>query len=392
MAKDERRDKRIPIGLKVRFKSATIAEFIEQYSRDLSRGGIFIRADSPMPIGTLIKFDICLKDEKSLIQGVGRVVWRRDENVSDDAPAGMGIKFIKLDEASRTNLDIIMNEAQVGEGKPPGEAPLIVETRGEEGAGGEAGPIEPVRPQGVPKGAKRTIIGMGPSSPHVSGAPESPSSPAEAEKSGREAAPVGEAAGAEASLRGGDFLADISNAIDNALGSSESSPPVAATPAKEPEAAVAPGEAGAAPAEAKAPEAQPAEPVKEPADAAAAVPEKAPSEPVKIEAKEAPKGAERRDEAPAKGKHVDSAAVRIGADTRTRRGVPPIVWLLLLAGAAGAIYYFGFYAPGQEQGEEPVGRDVTPEPPKPKPEPPKPEPPKPEPPKPTGGIEEDPYG
>ena len=30
MTKDERRDKRIPIGLKVRFKSATIAEFIER--------------------------------------------------------------------------------------------------------------------------------------------------------------------------------------------------------------------------------------------------------------------------------------------------------------------------------------------------------------------------
>ena len=35
---DTRKDKRAPISLKVRFKSATLDEFIEQYSGDISRG------------------------------------------------------------------------------------------------------------------------------------------------------------------------------------------------------------------------------------------------------------------------------------------------------------------------------------------------------------------
>ena len=51
---DTRKDKRAPISLKVRFKSATVDEFIEQYSKDISKGGIFIKSNKnspPMSIG-----------------------------------------------------------------------------------------------------------------------------------------------------------------------------------------------------------------------------------------------------------------------------------------------------------------------------------------------------
>ena len=98
---DTRKDKRAPISLKVRFKSATLDEFIEQYSVDISRGGIFIKSKSPMSVGTLLKFEFQLKDESRLIHGVGRVVWRRDESDAGEDPPGMGIKFIKMDPESR---------------------------------------------------------------------------------------------------------------------------------------------------------------------------------------------------------------------------------------------------------------------------------------------------
>ena len=41
---DTRKDKRAPLSLKVRFKSATVDEFIEQYATDISRGGIYIKS------------------------------------------------------------------------------------------------------------------------------------------------------------------------------------------------------------------------------------------------------------------------------------------------------------------------------------------------------------
>ena len=140
--KNERRDQRVPLGIKIRYKSATVSEFLEQHSRDVSKGGVFIRTDRPMPAGTLIKFDFRLSDERSLIQGVGRVVWRRDEPIDDNQPAGMGIKFIKLDESSRQNLDHILKERVVGGDTKPSDAPTV-ETMDKQPSA-EPEPITPV--------------------------------------------------------------------------------------------------------------------------------------------------------------------------------------------------------------------------------------------------------
>ncbi|MFK8001777.1 MAG: TIGR02266 family protein [Polyangiales bacterium] len=108
---DTRKDKRAPLSLKVRFKSATLDEFVEQYSYDISRGGIFIKSKKPMKVGTLLKFEFQLKDESSLIHGVGRVVWRRDPEEGGPAP-GMGIKFIKMDPDSRAFVQKIVDERE----------------------------------------------------------------------------------------------------------------------------------------------------------------------------------------------------------------------------------------------------------------------------------------
>ncbi|MBC7172047.1 MAG: TIGR02266 family protein, partial [Polyangiaceae bacterium] len=114
---DTRRDKRAPVSLKVRFKSATLDEFREQYSIDLSRGGLFIKSKSPMAVGTLLKFEFQLKDKSRLIHGVGRVVWVREAEAStESAPPGMGIKFIKMDPESRALVQDIID----GRGEQPG--------------------------------------------------------------------------------------------------------------------------------------------------------------------------------------------------------------------------------------------------------------------------------
>jgi uncharacterized protein (TIGR02266 family) len=113
---ETRKDKRAPVSLKVRFKSATVDEFIEQYSRDVSRGGIFIKSGQPMSIGTLLKFQFQLKDESPLIKGVGRVVWiRTEDDATAENPSGMGIKFIKMDNDSRATVDRVVT---THEGEP----------------------------------------------------------------------------------------------------------------------------------------------------------------------------------------------------------------------------------------------------------------------------------
>jgi uncharacterized protein (TIGR02266 family) len=108
---DTRKDKRAPVSLKVRFKSADISEFIEQYSVDMSNGGMFIQSNSPLEVGTLLKFELQLKDESRIIEGVGRVVWVRGDAdaTSPKMPPGMGVKFIKMSQQSRSVLQTIVS-------------------------------------------------------------------------------------------------------------------------------------------------------------------------------------------------------------------------------------------------------------------------------------------
>jgi uncharacterized protein (TIGR02266 family) len=105
MTQDTRKDRRVKIvSLNVRYKSATVDEFIENHAHDVSRGGIYIKTATPFPQGTLLKFEIRLASDQTVITGVGRVVWKR-EGAAGDQPAGMGVKFIKVDDSSKVVID-----------------------------------------------------------------------------------------------------------------------------------------------------------------------------------------------------------------------------------------------------------------------------------------------
>ena len=111
MTQDTRKDRRVKIvSLNVRYKSATVDEFIENHAHDVSRGGIFIKTANPFPPGTLLKFEIRLASDQAVIAGVGRIVWKRDAGTTgSERPAGMGVKFIKIDEPSKAVIDRLVN-------------------------------------------------------------------------------------------------------------------------------------------------------------------------------------------------------------------------------------------------------------------------------------------
>jgi uncharacterized protein (TIGR02266 family) len=111
MTQDTRKDRRVKIvSLNVRYKSATVDEFIENHAHDVSRGGIYIKTANPFPAGTLLKFEIRLASDQAVIAGVGRVVWKRDAaHGQGERPAGMGVKFIKIDPPSAAVIDKLVN-------------------------------------------------------------------------------------------------------------------------------------------------------------------------------------------------------------------------------------------------------------------------------------------
>jgi uncharacterized protein (TIGR02266 family) len=208
MTQDTRKDRRVKIvSLNVRYKSATVDEFIENHAYDVSRGGIFIKTANPFPPGTLLKFEIRLASDQAVIAGVGRIVWKRDAGISNgDRPAGMGVKFIKIDEPSKVVIDRLVNtkadagrayeandDATHASDRPPPRATSIRPAAGSppqppphprgqsmSPAAGVAaaakGPSAP--PTATPSGPpprKSTMIGLGSSSP--AGASSPPGSP-----------------------------------------------------------------------------------------------------------------------------------------------------------------------------------------------------------------------
>jgi uncharacterized protein (TIGR02266 family) len=104
---------RTPITLKIKFKSSNLDQFIERYSVDVSRGGIFIRTKEPLPVGTQLRFEFQLQDASALIAGDGTVVWIREHDPARQGVApGMGVRFDKLGPDPQKVLDRILSEKQ----------------------------------------------------------------------------------------------------------------------------------------------------------------------------------------------------------------------------------------------------------------------------------------
>jgi uncharacterized protein (TIGR02266 family) len=85
------------ITLRIKFKSASLDEFVARYGADVSAGGIFIRTKQPLAVGSLLRFDFSLADGSSLLAGLGTVVWVREPDQSRvGSIPGMGLRFDQL--------------------------------------------------------------------------------------------------------------------------------------------------------------------------------------------------------------------------------------------------------------------------------------------------------
>ena len=110
--------RRVPLERRITLKFQHRDGFVNEYAANISLKGMFITAWVPEPCGSIFLFEVQVADRQRLIHGVGEVVWAREAEESPDRPSGMGVRFLKLDDASREVINGMV-EAHVRRGGTP---------------------------------------------------------------------------------------------------------------------------------------------------------------------------------------------------------------------------------------------------------------------------------
>jgi uncharacterized protein (TIGR02266 family) len=112
---DERRStgRILASGVHVIYELAS-GERVEAAAEDLSSAGLFVQTVRNLAVGKRIALEIHIPGEADAWSAVGRVVWVRGE--AETAAAGMGVKFIDIEDAACDAIDRMRARA---------EAPII---------------------------------------------------------------------------------------------------------------------------------------------------------------------------------------------------------------------------------------------------------------------------
>lgn len=117
MSDESRKDPRARIaGIRAKYERAG-GEASDDHVKNLGRGGIFIATPRPLVVGKLVHVELSVPGDADTLSATGRVVWIRGITVNDDRPAGMGVKFIDVDEGA---LEVISRMVREHESPKPG--------------------------------------------------------------------------------------------------------------------------------------------------------------------------------------------------------------------------------------------------------------------------------
>ncbi len=114
----ERRDEsRAPIELKVEYKR--LNTFFADYTKNICKGGTFIRTKKPLEIGTVFVFRLAVPKLREPIALRGEVKWVKREGepsppgVAADHEPGMGIRFLYSSDQERSAVEGIVERMMI---------------------------------------------------------------------------------------------------------------------------------------------------------------------------------------------------------------------------------------------------------------------------------------
>jgi type IV pilus assembly protein PilZ len=114
---DRRREARAPIELKVEYKR--LNTFFYDYTKNISKGGTFIKTDKPLDIGTIFLFKLLIPSQSAPLALRGEVRWvvkegsPRPPEIPEDHEPGMGIRFMYEDGLQRRGLEEVVEKMMI---------------------------------------------------------------------------------------------------------------------------------------------------------------------------------------------------------------------------------------------------------------------------------------
>lgn len=111
---DRRRGDRSAIELDVEYKR--INTFFSDYTRNISKGGTFIRTARPLELGTEFVFALRVPHLTEPLRLRGLVKWTvAEQDATEEQPAGMGIEFVYVDDAERRATEQVVESLMARE-------------------------------------------------------------------------------------------------------------------------------------------------------------------------------------------------------------------------------------------------------------------------------------
>ncbi len=103
-SEDRRNAFRAAITLRVDYKR--LNTFFADYTKNISKGGTFIRTTKPLDVGTEFVFVLSFPAQESQLKLKGEVIWVVGEDkATDEQPPGMGIRFLFQNDTERNAVD-----------------------------------------------------------------------------------------------------------------------------------------------------------------------------------------------------------------------------------------------------------------------------------------------
>jgi len=108
----ERRDAgREPIELKVEYNR--LNAFFADYTKNISKGGTFIKTEKPLPIGTDFLFQLFVPRLDGPLAILGRVKWVVNTDDAEGREPGMGIRFQYDSDEERAGIEELVERLMV---------------------------------------------------------------------------------------------------------------------------------------------------------------------------------------------------------------------------------------------------------------------------------------